>query len=247
MTTLIRVFDCETTGLNPATHRICEVATVDLEVNEPTEESKARGYNQTVVQRGEMWSSLVDPGVPIPPEAAGVHGIVDDMVKGKPAIGDLAEYIKRGPPDFYCAHVAKFDSSFFRPAAIPWLCTYKIALWLWPDCPVHKNAVLRYWLKLKFAEDPGVPHRALPDAIITAAVLRRAIMEGAAVEEMARVSEAPAFLPRLTFGEHAMKPIADVPDSYLSWILQPKQAGMNEDVRHTAYHELQRRRIAKSG
>ena len=42
-----------------------------------------------------------------------------------------------------------------------------------------------------------------------------------------------------------MKPIADVPESYLQWILNQKPPkGFDEDVRHTAMTELQRRRDA---
>ena len=75
-----------------------------------------------------------------------------------------------GEPAALCAHFAKFDRGFFDPAGSKWLCTYKIALWLWPDCPSHKNNVLRYWLKLKLAmDDLGLQqHRALRDALAIA-------------------------------------------------------------------------------
>ena len=137
----IRVIDVETTGLDPAIHRIVEIATVDVIVGENGE-----------VARGERWSSLVNPGMPIPPEASAVLHITDDMVADAPPIGELVDYVKRGPPALYCAHNRKFDMGFIRPAGIDWLRTYKIALWLWPDCPSHSNQCLRYWLKLKFAD-----------------------------------------------------------------------------------------------
>lgn len=35
------------------------------------------------------WKSLVNPGIPIPPEATGVHGITDEDVKGAPTFAEL--------------------------------------------------------------------------------------------------------------------------------------------------------------
>jgi hypothetical protein len=83
-------------------------------------------------------------------------------------------------------------------------------------------------------------HSALWDAYVTAAILRRAFADGATVEQMVEVSNQPALLPRFTFGKHAMKPIEQIDSGYLDWILC--QNDMNEDVRHTAFAELQRRR-----
>jgi hypothetical protein len=83
------------------------------------------------IERDARWSSLVNPGMPIPPEASAVHDITDDMVKDVPPIGVLLDHITRGPPALLCAHNRKFDMGFIRPAGIDWLCTYKIALWLW--------------------------------------------------------------------------------------------------------------------
>lgn len=235
---LIRIVDVETTGLDPAIHRICEIATVDLIIG-----------NHGKIERGRMWSSLVNPERDIPPEASAVHDITDQMVKDAQKIGDLLQTIVEGAPDFYCAHNSRFDSKFINPKDAVWLDTYRIALWLWPDAPSHSNACLRYFMKLKLNEDTAsFPHRfgnghvALWDAYVTAAILRRAFKEGATVEQMVEVSSQPAFLPRFTFGKHAMKPIAEVDSGYLDWILS--QQGMDEDVKHTAFWELENRRKA---
>ena len=225
----IRVLDVETTGLDPAVHRIVEIATVDVVVRENGE-----------VARGERWSSLVNPGVPIPPEASAVHHIVDGMVADAPPIGELVDYVKRGPPAFYCAHNRRFDMGFIRPSDIDWLCTYKIAVRLWPDCPSHSNQCLRYWLKLKFADDPGAPHRAPGDAYVTAAILRRAFsVGGLTLQQMLDISNDPALLPRFSFGEHRGKSIAEVPTDYLDWCR--RNILDNEDVNFTASYELRRR------
>jgi exodeoxyribonuclease X len=238
--TLIRCYDSETTGIDPRLDRICEVGVVDLKFIQ-VEEGK--------IERGEIWSSLVDPGRPISPEASGVHDVTDEMVAGKPKIASLLDRLQAGPPDAYCAHNAKFDAQFFKPANIPWLCTYKLALRLWPEAPSHKLNALRYWLKLRLAPPSNVTqrtHSALYDAYICAAILRRVAMAGVSFDNMLMVSSEPALLPRLTFGEHAMKPIAEVPSDYLSWILKKGggSKGFDEDVLSTAMRELKRRRDA---
>jgi exodeoxyribonuclease X len=233
---LLRIFDAETTGLDPRLDRICEVATIDVKFSEAIDD------RPLIFERGEMFSTLIDPERPIPPEASGIHDITDEMVAGKPKIADLLDRLKAGPPDAYCAHNSRFDSSFFKPANIPWLDTYRLALWLWPEAPNHKLGTLRYFLNLKLPEGlRQTAHRALWDAYLCAAILRRVAMSGATWEDMLAVSSEPAVLPKLTFGEHAMKPIASIPDSYLQWIIK-KGAAFDEDVAHTAMVEMQRRR-----
>lgn len=64
--------DTETTGLGPDA-RICEIGVVQMRFG-------------LVV---DAWSSLVNPGIPIPPEATAVHGITNDMVANAPTISQL--------------------------------------------------------------------------------------------------------------------------------------------------------------
>ncbi|SRR6266478_674703 len=264
MTTLIRCVDVETTGIDPAVHRVCEIATVDVIISKnklPDMESGGSVIKDNAlmtVERGAMWSSIINPGIPIPPEASGIHDITDEMVKDAPSSGDVLMHIAAmDPPDYYCAHNSRFDSKFFMPEDAVWLDTYRIALWLWPSAPEHKLATLRYWLKLKLesfrdALDAVVMaygreylplrrgHLAILDAYICAAVLRRAFMAGATIEQMVEVSSQPALLPKFYFGKNAGVPIEKIDGGYLDWIMS--QRGMDEDVTHTAFTELQRRR-----
>ncbi|MBI3563844.1 MAG: 3'-5' exonuclease [Elusimicrobia bacterium] len=68
------VFDLEATGTDVMQDRIVDVCVLRREPD----------GTETV------FSSLVDPGVPIPPEATAVHKITDAMVSGQPTIKDLA-------------------------------------------------------------------------------------------------------------------------------------------------------------
>src|SRR5258706_7937898 len=206
--TIIRCLDVETTGFDLAVHRVCEIACVDVMVTPLPAEREVDNKGWADVERGEMWSSLVNPGHEIPSQASAVHDITDDMVKDAPMLPDLYPRIKAGPPDYFCAHNSRFDERFVKVG--PWLDTYRIALWLWPHAPEHKLATLRYWLKLKLSdylvEDidnstwPTTTRRgchiAMWDAYVCAAVLRRAFTAGAAIQQMGGVSRPPAPLPR---------------------------------------------------
>lgn len=231
---IIRVCDTETCGLPPDNMQVVEVATVDLLRAEDEDEAHAW-------TRGRMWSSLVNPGRPIPPEASAVHHVVDDMVKDAPTIEHLLEQIVAddgtGAPAVFAAHEARFDRlALPQLADRKWICTRKSAMTAWPDAPNHKNMTLRYWLGLKLA-DPSLamPHRALGDCYVTAALLRRLLsVPGIAVDDLVALTAGPILLPRLTFGEHAMKPATEVPLSYWEWIAEKSKGPWDEDVLHTA-------------
>lgn len=90
-------FDLETTGTLPGVDRIVEIGAVRFD-------------NGAV---DALFSTLVDPQIPIPPGASRVNGITDDMVKGQPTIesllNPLAEFLG---DDLLVAHNAPFDTQF---------------------------------------------------------------------------------------------------------------------------------------
>ena len=162
----IHVIDVETTGLDPAVDRIVEVAAVTVALR-PRPHVEALALD-----------TLVDPGVPIGPEARAVHHIGDEMVAGAPRfqelIPPLGALARSGP---FAAHRAAFDRAF-TGSRRPWICTWRLARHLWPEAPGHSNQVLRYYLGLgveeRFAGEAGiVPHRAAGDALVSAALLIR--------------------------------------------------------------------------
>jgi len=62
------VVDCETTGLWPRRgHRVIEIGAVALEGGAVAEE----------------FATLIDAGVPIPPEVQAIHGITEEMLEGR--------------------------------------------------------------------------------------------------------------------------------------------------------------------
>jgi len=227
---MIRVLDTETSGLDPADDAVCEVATVDVvEVDGQW-------------KRGETWSSLVNPGRFIGVEAMAVHHITDAMVQGQPMLRDVASFLDPGEGNVVAAFNARFDMGFlanYVPAERPVICAYKVAVTLWPEAPKHSNQTLRYWLGLKLDEQlASPPHRALPDAYVTAAILVRALGK-MPVSEIIDISSRPVLLPRVSFGMHFGVAWSEVPTKYMEWCLLQK---MDEDVHHTCRTWLERKR-----
>src|SRR5689334_5343878 len=107
---------------------------------------------------GIIGSDLIRPPVPIPPEASAIHHISDAGV------------------DVFASHNWQFDAQWLGEHLRdrPVICTYKCAMRVWPEAPAHNNQVLRYWLKPKGLDSTigSMAHRALPDAYVTAFILR---------------------------------------------------------------------------
>ena len=158
------VFDLETTGLDIAGDQIVSVGAV-----------RALGAR---VLAGETFSTLVNPGRPIPPASTAIHGIDDAAVAGAPAPAEAIARLKDFAHDaILVAHNAAFDLSFVRRAAQeggyvfdnPPFDTLLIARWLFPNLPDHSLDALGKLLGV----DPGQRHSALDDARATAAIFAK--------------------------------------------------------------------------
>ncbi len=89
--------DVETTGWSPEADSIVEVACVALD------DGAIAG----------TWSSLVNPGRPVPPEATRIHGITDAMVAAAPPASRVAgEFRERCGDATLAIHNAGFDLPF---------------------------------------------------------------------------------------------------------------------------------------
>ncbi len=147
-------FDLETTGTNPREDMIVEVGAVLFDG-----EQAIKGYGV-----------LVDPGIPIPPDASAVNGITDDMVRGKAKIAEVlpefAEFCGDLP---LVAHNAPFDYKFLledvnlhkslAPKAVV-LDTLPLARKVFPNLPNYK-----LWTLVRHFNFPsGTFHRAEEDS-----------------------------------------------------------------------------------
>src|SRR5262245_24037366 len=134
----VRIIDVETTGTDPAADAIIEIASVDL------------CEDGTITNRQ---STLVRPGIPVPPDASAVHHLLDEDLTAAPPLMN-AIHLFRGA-DAYVAHNADFERAFLGAllGEATWVCTYKAALRIWPDLLAHNNQALRY--RLGFASPFG--------------------------------------------------------------------------------------------
>ena len=97
------VLDTETTGLYAyAGDQVVAIAVLELEGLVPT---------------GRHWSSLVNPGRPIPAEATAIHGITDEQVAGAPALDTVLPVVDAFLADApLVGHHTAFDLRFINRA-----------------------------------------------------------------------------------------------------------------------------------
>jgi DNA polymerase-3 subunit epsilon len=72
-------FDLETTGVNVGYDRIVEICILKVHTD----------------GRTEVRSNLVNPTIPIPPEATAIHNITDEDVKDKPTFSEIAHELNQ--------------------------------------------------------------------------------------------------------------------------------------------------------
>lgn len=230
---LFRVIDIETTGMSPPAE-IIEIGRVD------------------VVRRGDAieierpMARLYRPLRGIPPENMAIHHITpSDFDEHTPVCTTerLQMAVWGGtPPDVLVAHNCEFERRFISDIVtkgLPWICTFKVALRVWPDAPRHTNQVLRYWRSL--ALDPAVampPHRAGPDAWVTAHLLAELLKTTSATEMIAWTAQ-PAVYPMMPIGRYRGKAWREVPTEYLAWLIERSE--VSSGIKFCARSEIARR------
>lgn len=224
----IRCIDIETTGIDPASDRIVEIASVDVL------------SDHTIANRRQ---TLVSPGVSMPALASAVHHLIDEDLANAPPIEAVIEQFKGA--DAYVAHNCAFERAFLGRfmGKATWICTYRCALRVWPDLPSHGNQALRYQLGL--ANPLGVdrktlvPHRALSDAIVTAAIFVE-LVKWAKWSDLVQWSAEPPLLTVLGFGRYRGERFDAVPEDYLQWIAEGENE-LREEVKFSARYWLRQR------
>jgi len=218
--------DVETTGSSPARERVTEVGVVTVDADGDS-------------VRVQEWSSLVNPGVPIPPEIQWLTGITNVMVREAPGFAALADELADRLRDaIFVAHNARFDYGFlkaeFARAGITWstrtLCTVRLSRLLYPDRGPHSlDAIVA-----RFGIEGEQRHRALGDARVLWRLLQRLYQRhprGELDAAIARLLSRPATPPHLP--PEALDEIAHAPGVYLFYGLNahPIYIGKSIDVR----------------
>ncbi len=240
MNKIIRVIDLEIGSESDAiSPGICDYGHCDVVSKQA--DMLGAPYDWEVSSSG--FTTYVNPKKPIEPQYSAIHNIVDADVKDAQEWFQIAPEVLKavgGEIVAYAAHHKKLESHLIHERVtgyLPWICTYKVGLKLWPDSPSHSNNALRYFinpagLDRRFA----VPtHRALPDAYVTAFTLREALNMGHSIETLVKWSDEPSMLPRCKVGKYRTDdgkgtPWKDVETSYMEWILGKD---FDEDTKHT--------------
>lgn len=145
--------DLETTGAKAGADRITEVGLIEVD----------DGYFV------REWSTLVNPGIPIPPLIQSLTGINDVMVAAAPYFEDIARELHEAIDGrMLIAHNARFDYGFLeqefrridRDFSAPVLCTVRLSRKLFPQHARHNldTLISRHDI------DCDARHRALGDA-----------------------------------------------------------------------------------
>ncbi len=234
MGSIVRVVDVETSGLpEDEHHAICELGWVDLNL-------------ETLTITNPV-TFLVNPGHPIPPHIRAIHHIGDADVAAAMLPDQAIKLVEKDLPAdaLLAAHNCKFEQAFI-PVDRQWICTMKCAMRAWPDAVSHGNQALRYMLDIDAEPDfdPAAatpPHRALPDAYVTARILRQ-LVKLRPVERLLEITKEPPLTRLIRFGKHKGSPWASLPYDYLEWIINVSeldaetkaQATYWRDKRHVA-------------
>jgi exodeoxyribonuclease X len=224
----VRVIDIETTGTDPAVDAVIEIASVDVQ------------KDGTITNHLEQ---LVCPPIPVPPEASAVHHLLYQDLTGKPPLREVLPFFQGAQA--YVAHNAEFERAFLGAhlGEALWVCTYKCALRVWPDFPEHSNQALRY--RLGLANPFGIdrrtlnPHRALSDAIVTAAIFVE-LTKRVTWPDLVRWSAEPALHTRLPMGKHRGERFDAVSEDYLRWIIDGRNE-LREEIKASAAYWLEKR------
>ncbi|MCI8287779.1 MAG: DNA polymerase III subunit epsilon [Lachnospiraceae bacterium] len=151
------VFDLETTGLSPEKDEIIELSAVKVQSGQVT----------------SHFSSLVNPGRPIPAAASGVNGISDEMVKNAPKLClVLEEFLAFAENNILVGHnIHTFDMRFLsnsthrelnRRVENDYVDTLYLARTLLPALPRHRLTDIADYFHIK---TEGA-HRALNDCVM---------------------------------------------------------------------------------
>lgn len=197
--------DLETTGATATHDRVTEVGLVEVE-------------------RGRLaaeWSTLVNPGVSIPPAIQALTGITNGMVALAPSFEEISDdLLRRLDGRLLVAHNARFDYGFlrneFQRAGIRYssrvLCTVRLSRRLFPQHARHNLDALI----ARHGIDCDARHRALGDARALWQLVQRWQREldpatvAAAAAELVKSPTVPAGLSANVFDD-----IPEAPGVYL--------------------------------
>lgn len=222
--------DCETTGLEPKTDRIIEIAVAKFTLSEIL----------------ETFETLIDPEVAIPPSSIEIHHITESMVAGKPKIGEvLPRIIEMLDNYIIIGHGIDLDLKFLQESAlrcqVPFTFdqrlrfdTVRLAR-LYGKSPTNSLEMLRQHFNI---EAEGA-HRAMGDVIVNISVLKYLTQNFKTTEQILELLKKPILLKTMPLGKYKGRPFHELPLDYLNWV---SHADFDQDLIYSVRTEIQKRK-----
>lgn len=222
--------DCESTGLDPKTDRMIEVAAARFTFHE-------------VLQRFE---TLVNPECPVPQVSQEIHKISSEMLQGKPKAAEiLPDLLKLIDGHILVGHGIGFDIALIAaeakrhqiPTQIekqPFLDTLRMAR-LYGESPVNSLERLRQHFNI---EAEGA-HRAMSDVIVNIEVFKFLAKSYKTTEQLFKVLESPIKLKTMPLGKHKGRKFDEIPIEYLLWA---ERKDFDQDLLFSIRSELRNRK-----
>lgn len=222
--------------------------------------TKPDGMDATKWLEDEVCNQLFSTGGPkIEFWAMAVHHITEKQIEGLETFNQ--SYIKDVSQKFFyehgyilIAHNAPFDVWVLKNHGVEvptYICTLKLARYVYPEFEAHNLQYLRYRLGLEFDKEIN-PHDAMSDVYVLEKLFyhlfdkiwealektQEAPVTGEQLnKKMIEITRAPSLLYRCVFWKHAGKLWSEVPRDYLEWIAYKSDIS-DEDVMHTARYYL---------
>lgn len=221
--------DCETTGLDIDKDRIIEIAVVKFQLSENLASKEF----------------LIDPECAIPVESIAIHHITQDMISGKPKIGEvLSEILDLIGRHIIVGHGIGFDIDMVDIAAkridIPCkikenlsIDTLRLAR-LYGESPTNSLAQLRQ----HFNVGAEIAHRAMSDVLVNIEVFKHLVKPYPTTEKIFEILSRPILLKEMPLGKHKGRPFKEIPYEYLRWAANKD---FDRDLMYSIKTELKKR------
>jgi DNA polymerase III subunit epsilon len=222
--------DVESTGLDPQSDRVIEIAVSSFTLDAVLEE----------------FESLVNPQRDIPKESIAIHHITEDMVRGKPIMAEIFPHIREIIGDrIVIGHGIQYDIDILSNEAkrCSQEChfqknlsfdTLRLAR-LYGESPSNSLEVLRGHFNIQ-AEGA---HRAMSDVIVNIQVFKRLVHRFRTIEDIQEVLSRPIFMKNMPLGKHKGRPLKEIPMEYLHWAARQQ---FDQDLLFSLRSEIQRRK-----
>jgi len=239
---------------------------LDTETTGTDEEDRViqLGYMVLGAKEIEVHNEFCSTDIPIKFGAMEVHGIIPDMLEGKPECVQTQAYKRllelNIPQNYLIIHNAPFDIKMLEKEGFETkmkvIDTLRVAKHIMPDEEAHRLQYFRYKMELykeeqKEAETLGIEvkaHDAIGDVLVLKlflSQLKKIVQEKFPnenpVEKMVDLTNTPILVTAFRFGKHKGKTLQEVAHEdagYLRWMLKSMD-NLDEDLRYSINYYLE--------